>query len=664
MFSPWHMTILDEPARLVRPEYLAVAGGVLLLGLVLAWTSWRRLRSARDLIPGRLLDKVVPGFSPGRSMARLGLAVCGALLLSLALVQPECGMGRETISRTGIDLVVALDASRSMLAADIQPDRFERARMELAALLEEVRGDKIGLVAFAGTPIIQVPLTTDVRAAAMYLDAIHPDHMPHQGTNIGAALRTAHRMLKEGADGSSKVVLLISDGEDHQGDAREAARNLAADGIRLFTIGVGTSEGSLMVLSDDESGTTRIHRDQRGEPVLTRLDEDLMLDLAGMGGGSYVNTGGRGIGVLEVLDSIREMEQTEREVMEVVRYVDQGHWLLVPGFLMLLSGALLRPGRRRGGPALLLAAAAVCYAVPSEVEARRLLESEHPAVEEGNRAYAEGRHDAALEAYEAALEDDLKPEQRAAVHYNRGTAFAAKGDPEAARHAFEASKALADFRDRSRDYYNLGTSLLLTGDPKGAVEALTESLRREPGNRAAAHNLELALRALRERPPDSPEGMPDSGDEAATEDGDGEEDEAGPGDEDGTQPEQHQEDASSEEDPQLEEDGEPMPGEEDLDEDPAGRVPEDLLDPSREEEVDEDAGATDPSLDEEQAEGEADGAPGDERDKPDRAEAEGLDEQDLEAILDALEAGERPMQPYLFRPPVESETESTEGKDW
>ncbi len=677
LLASWHLTVLDEPARIKNPEYLFLVAIVLASGLVLALVSWRRLMRTRELVPPRLSGRVVPGFSLTRPLARIGLSLGGLLLLSLALMQPQCGVGTEKVRRAGVDLVVVLDASRSMLARDIAPNRFERARMELAVLLEELRGDRFGLVAFAGTPIVQTPLTTDRRAASMYLRAVHPSTMPRQGTNIGSALRTAHRMLVESPGSGSQVVVLISDGEDHHGDAREMARRLADDGVVIFTVGIGTAEGELIILDENGAGH---HRDQDGQPVLTRLDEELMRDIASIGGGSYVNTGGRGIGVTEVMQAVRSMEQEEREVVEIVQYADRSVWLLFPAFLLLIGGAVLRPGRHVGAGRVLalLLFAGLSFSSPSPAEARRLLEVEHPEVVEGNRAYAEGRYEEALAAYDTALTGELEPMQRAIIHYNRGTALAAAGNLEAARSAFDASIALGERQSQARDYYNLGTAMLQAGDPRGARDALVESLRRDPTNRAAQHNLEIALRALHEPPPDDSdedEGECSEGDEAADEDGDSseqEEDREEDRDDEGDGEEQEgDQDERDEEEERDQEDGEDD-GRRDEEEDEEGDDDETSRDGEPGDDGDQDEGAEPERDEQEPDDGEEEDAPvspddldpSGEEEAGASAEQVDIDEQDVDRILDALESQERPLQPFLFRPSAEIETAAPEGEDW
>jgi Ca-activated chloride channel homolog len=718
MLAAWHFQILDEPARILHPEYLWLVAAVAAAAALLCWVSWRRMGRIHAVIPERLTGRVLPGLSRTRPLVRIGLSCAGLLLLTLALTQPQVGTGVERVSREGIDLVVVLDASRSMLARDIAPSRFERARLELSTLLDELRGDRFGLVAFAGTPIVQVPMTTDHRAARMYLRALHPEHMPRQGTNIGAGLRTAHRMLTERGASRSQVVVLISDGEDHHRDARETAERLAADGIVIFTIGIGSADGDLVPQSDERG----FHRDRTGGNVLTRVDEALLRDIATLGGGTYVNTRGRGIGVSEVMDAVRAMEQDEHEVREVIRYEDQSTWLLFPGFILLLAGALVRPGRPRPaaeavaapargktpGPtaraAILLLATGLGVGLPSAAEARRLLEAEHPRIAEGNRAYAEGRYDEAIEAYESMLEEPLEPEQQAVVHYNRGTAYAARGDIEKAREAFDASIALGGPQMQARDYYNLGTGLLNSGDAEGARDALTESLRRDPTNRAAQHNLELALRMLRDPPPPSDMGSDDqddpesgeddeqdTGDDEARPDDEGEDDDDADDREDGDRDEEDEgesggdptddpdedsgDDESGDDDSADDEsdDGEGEPGDDDADSDDGSeegdRDEGDGEDDRQDGDEREDDSAQPDQADagDEQADAQADPSDADEDGDEEGGQASGpveIDEQDVHRILDALEARESPLQPFLFRPQTELEQYTEEEKDW
>lgn len=518
MKSGYEFMILGYKARLLHPEVsllvLVVLVGVV-LRLVLAFRDAARLRRQ---IPARLFDRLVPGFAPVRRGLRLGASGLGALMLSLALVQPQCGTGTELARKMGIDVVVALDVSRSMLARDVTPSRLARARLELADLIDHLKGDRFGLVVFAGTAFVQCPMTTDYAAAKLFLRAVRSDQMPTQGTNIAAALKMAGDLLRSREGARSKIVVLITDGEDHSGHALEAAKALAEDDVRIFTVGIGSPAGEPIPVFSKQGDVIGYKKDRAGNTVLSKLDEKTLQAIAKVGDGAYIAAGTGGAGIEEVIERMDEMEKSEFEARLTTRWEDRSAFFLFPAFFFLVLAALMPPGRRprRGerarsrarvsGAAMGRSAAVLLLVASPWLTGFSLLETKEPSVERGNEAFHKGDYDVAVQAYDDALGRLKEPADRARVYYDKGTALAAKGDVRAARQALLAALEHADEGLQATDLYNLGTALLKAGDPKKASEALIRSLKIDPENAAARHNLELALRALQKK--DSKQGSP------------------------------------------------------------------------------------------------------------------------------------------------------------
>ncbi|MDF1564710.1 MAG: VWA domain-containing protein [Deltaproteobacteria bacterium] len=523
MLDGWTFTLLGYKARLLHPEYGLLLAAVVFGGIALFLAAVGHAARVRRIIPTRLMPRVLPGYSPARRYLRLGSGLFSGVLISLALMQPQCGSGSELARKVGIDVVVALDVSRSMLARDVKPSRLDRARLELTDLIDHLDGDRFGLVIFAGTAFVQCPMTTDYAAAKLFLRAVDASQMPTQGTNLSAALGAAAQLLssREGARG--KVVILLTDGEDHSGRALEAAKTLAETGARIFTVGIGSPGGEPIPIVSKHGDIIGYKKDDAGNTILSRLDEEGLKALAEAGKGVYVAAGTAGAGIDQVIERMEEMEKTEFEARLTTRYEDQSAVFLVPAFLFLVLSMIIRPGSRprppvaaRGGQAAKPAArgAKAAALLPFLLLASapllggwRLLESEDPAVEAGNQAYARGDYDDAVKAYDDALGRLSRPEEgeaRARVQFNKGTALAAKGEMDSARKELQAALAGADDGLKATDFYNLGTGLLTTGDPKGAADAFIRSLQIDPANAAARHNLELALRALKkeEQPPE------------------------------------------------------------------------------------------------------------------------------------------------------------------
>jgi len=347
--NPLSFDILGMQAQLARPDRWPLLVLVCAAALLVGWSLLRRRRALVSLAASpRLLEKVAPGASLRGPLLRGALSVGGLLLLALALLQPQLGKANERVQRKGIDLVVAIDASRSMLARDVLPSRLERVRLELGGLIDRLHGDRIGLVTFAGQAFVQCPLTSDYGAARLFLRAIDPDAMPAQGTAIAEALQTAGRMLRSADRGAkTKVVLLLSDGEDHEGDVVAAAEALQAEGVRVYALGVGSKEGTPVPVLGPDGSVQSYLRDRDGRPVVTRLEEAQLRQIAELTGGAYVPARGGDIGMGEVFAALDALEKSEFESHHAVRWRDVWAWLGFPGFALLVLGALLPEGRRR-----------------------------------------------------------------------------------------------------------------------------------------------------------------------------------------------------------------------------------------------------------------------------------------------------------------------------
>lgn len=349
VIEPLAIDILGIPAQLARPDRWPLLALVAAAAALVAYGLWSRRRMLRALAPtARLRAKVAPGATPGGPVIRGVLAVAGLLLLGLALLQPQLGSRDQKVQRKGIDLVVAIDASRSMLARDVLPSRLERARLELSQLVDRLHGDRVGIVVFAGQAFVQCPLTSDYGAAKLFLRAIDPDAMPAQGTSVAEALQTAGRMLRAADRGAkTKVVLLLTDGEDHEGDVDAAAEALAKDGVRVYALGVGSDEGTPVPLLDGDGNVRGYLRDRRGNPVVSKLDEKQLRRIADATSGKYVAARGGDIGMGEVFAELERLEKTEFESRLAVQWGEAWMWLGFPGFALLLVSALVPEGRRR-----------------------------------------------------------------------------------------------------------------------------------------------------------------------------------------------------------------------------------------------------------------------------------------------------------------------------
>jgi Ca-activated chloride channel family protein len=343
---PWRFTLLGYPVGLAQPGYLLLCFVALALAAVGLWLAFRRIEMVKRVIPERSIARLAPGVSALRPALQAGLCGAGLVLFAFALAQPQCGSRAELTKRRGIDVVVALDASKSMLARDVPPNRLERAKLELVSLLDELKGDRVAIVVFAGDAFIQCPLTSDYAAAKMFLRAVDPEQMQQGGTNIGGALLLAKQVL-ENADRGSKdrVVVLLSDGEDLSGEVGDAASVLHDVGIKVFTVGIGSESGEPIPIVNKNGEVTGYKKDSSGETVLTRLDRAALASLAQATDGEFFYEP-KTVAVTEVARRIDKLQKSELESRLTVRYDERFQYFAGPGLALLVAGMLVRSSKR------------------------------------------------------------------------------------------------------------------------------------------------------------------------------------------------------------------------------------------------------------------------------------------------------------------------------
>lgn len=310
--------------------------------LVAFWVvaqRWRRAAMARfgNL---ELVDKLARSVSLRRRALRF-VFFCGAFVcLTVALSRPQWGTKMEMVFRRGVDIVVALDTSTSMLAQDMAPNRLAKAKSEIASLVNRLRGDRIGIVAFAGVAFLQCPLTLDYGAAKLFLDLVDEKLVPRPGTNLAAAIRTGIRAF-EAEEFKHKVLVLITDGEQHEGDPLAAAEEAKKAGVRIYCLGIGKTEGEPI---PDPSGGYK--KDASGKVVMTRLDVETLQRIAATTGGKFHHATKSEIELDRVYEEIRKMESKELFSQKFARYEERFVWPLALALFLLLVEAFFDERRR------------------------------------------------------------------------------------------------------------------------------------------------------------------------------------------------------------------------------------------------------------------------------------------------------------------------------
>jgi Ca-activated chloride channel homolog len=465
-----------------RTEMLFFIWAVPLLLLVIFYGTRRRREILHRFASAHGLAAIAPETVGGRRWVKGGLLMGTVLFIAVALAGPRYGYRWQEIRQQGVDIIIALDCSRSMTAADIRPDRLERAKREVFDLLAMLKGDRVGLVAFAGTAFLQCPLTLDYDAFNLFLDALAPEYLPVGGTDISGALETALTSF-DPKSASDKAVILITDGENTgEGDPVKAAQALKEKEIKLFCIGVGDSEG---VPIPEAAGGFK--KDRSGQIVLSRLDENTLKKMAVVTGGTYVRSVAGDMDLDAIYtDEIRGKMQAEtlasgrRQVWE-----DRFQWPLALA-LICLAAELLLPVARKGAVVSLLAALVLMPLSPADANDTR----------EGIAAYEKEDFEQALKHFTDA---QLKSPDQPQMLYNVADAYYKTGNFEAAAEHYRQVLETEDTGLKQKALYNLGNTEFRQGHAKEAVGHYEAALSIDPEDKLAKENLEFVKKVLEQQ---------------------------------------------------------------------------------------------------------------------------------------------------------------------
>ena len=300
---------------------------------------WKR-KVQRQFADPRLLRRLAPNKSTFKSALKLVFLLAGLTFLILGLVNPKIGTKLETVKREGVDIVFAVDVSKSMLAEDIAPNRLEKAKRLVSEIINQLASDRIGIIAYAGQAYPQLPITTDYGAAKMFLQGMNTDMLSSQGTAIDAAIELASSYYDDDEQ-TNRVLFIVSDGEDHSERSTIDAVDLATqNGIRIFTIGVGKSKGAPIPIK--RNGVVEsLKKDNQGEVVITKLDEAVLFEIASKGNGEYIDGSNTESAVEYIKEQLDQMDKKEFEAKQFAEYKDQFQWFLGLGFLFIFLDIFL-----------------------------------------------------------------------------------------------------------------------------------------------------------------------------------------------------------------------------------------------------------------------------------------------------------------------------------
>ena len=482
--------------------WLALAAGLALAAF--SWSAWRtKQRLLKGFVGSKLLGNLTAGISPSLQKARMALAAAAVTFALLALARPQWGFDWEEARQRGLDVVVAIDTSRSMLAADIPPNRLARAKLAALDLKRLARADRVGVVAFAGSAFLQCPLSFDDEAFRQSVNALDVNIIPVGGSAIAEAIETARAAFKEKND-NHKVLVLFTDGEDNDGRAVEAAEAAAKDGMRIFTVGVGTANGELLRITDGK-GRTDYVRDDEGNVIKSRLNEKLLQDIARATQGFYLLLSGANTIELLYERGLAPLPKSEHTSRRLKRFHERYQWLL--GLtIVLLCVEMLLPERKR----VRRVAAATVSSVPAKAAALLIALllpwSALASVNSAQKEYKAGRFESALREYEKLLRE--KPLD-ARLHYNAGAAAFQAKDYERAQQHFGAASGGQDTNLQQRALYNLGNAQFRAGEADAntsermklweqALKSYEETVKLNEKDQDAIYNRDLVQKKLEE----------------------------------------------------------------------------------------------------------------------------------------------------------------------
>ena len=490
-----------------------------------------------------LLAKLMQGRSSTMKHIKFSLIMLALACFILALANPQVGSSLEKGMRKGVDIMVCMDVSKSMLAEDIKPNRLEASKMAMSRFVDKLQGDRIGLVLFAGKSFVQLPITSDYAAARMFLNNANPDLINQQGTDIAAALDLAVvSMLPEDLDDkdiskinglTSKVIIVVSDGEDHFAEATALAKQIHEMGMTIHTIGIGSTRGEPIPIKG-RNGVIEYQKDREGNTVMTRLNEVELQNIATAGGGVYVQANNANMGFETILDEINKMMKTDIQEITFARYESRYQIPLVLGLFFLLIEAFLfavKPRwvkwfvEKKNGltmKTILLLIAISLGAVGLQAQTKEELH----AIRQGNAKYkaaeqlrkeamvlqaqkgnlnlmnatakmkeAEQKYQQAEVNYRKAMEHTQSYDK---ANYNLGSALYRQ---EKYKEAAETFKSLSERSDISNDlkanaYHNLGNSLLKEEQYAESINAYKNALKLKPSDMNSKYNLEYARKKL------------------------------------------------------------------------------------------------------------------------------------------------------------------------
>lgn len=459
------------------------------LVIVLFWISnriWKnRLKKLGDV--ETIQGKLIPSYRKHENKVRLFYIILTFLFLTLALARPQWGDEQMKIQRKGVDIIFMIDTSLSMLAEDIKPSRFVKAKMEIKTFLRQLKGDRVGMVAFAGSSFLQTPLTLDSAAFQLFLDAVDIGYVPDPGTSIDRAIRLAVRAFPKETL-KHKAIVLFSDGEDHEGGFEEGIKVAKEAGVRIYTIGTGTPDGEPIPLKSDRGEKMGFKKDRSGQIVITKLNAETLQKIAEETGGVYLPSTPAEQEVDLILKHMETLGQKQFKERLVTAKEDHYQIFLFFAFLFLVFETLMRrtSKKTKKKSAETLVVLLMFFVFSGFINTTSSLNKK------ANELYEEKKYQSALDELRKAK---VKNPDNAALNYNLGTTLYKVDEyKEAAgelQKSVESIESIEDPLIKSQVYYNYGNAQYRMGDFEGAIESYQKALEHNPKDEDAKYNLEF-----------------------------------------------------------------------------------------------------------------------------------------------------------------------------
>ncbi len=333
-----------EMFRFGNIEYLWGLIIIPLLTIIFVWSRIARKRALKRFGREEILKQLMPFSSKSRPVFKFIILMLALAFIIAGIARPQFGSKLKSVKREGIELIIALDVSNSMMAEDIEPNRLERAKRAISRLIDRLNDDKIGLIVFAGEAYTQLPITSDYNSAKLFLNSVSTDIVPRQGTAIGAAINLASNSFTPNGE-SNKAIVVITDGENHEDDAVSAAKDAVDEGILVHTIGMGLPQGSPIPVM--RSGQKDYLKDKDGQVVVTKLDEQMLEQVAAAGNGIYVRANNAQVGLNALFDEINKMEKEEMESRIYSEYNDQFQYFFAIALFLILFEFIILERKNR-----------------------------------------------------------------------------------------------------------------------------------------------------------------------------------------------------------------------------------------------------------------------------------------------------------------------------